>query len=556
MRPNDHGQPDLRRGVPSACLGLVLTVAVVGIAPRALGDATMTRAVAGPALGARDSALIVLGRLAYGPRPGELERVASAGVMRWVNQQLAPGRDDARERLDAGFEILKLDREELAQRYLEACKARRAARAEGGASGPAPEQREFRGLVSEFQQLAVARAVTADAQLQEVLADFWINHFNVFLGKNLDRFLLPSYVEQTIRPRVFGRFEDLLIATAESPAMMVYLDNTQSVAAGAKPPQLARAEMRARRGLSPRADSALARIRARMPTGINENYARELFELHTLGVDGGYTQKDVQEAARILTGWGVEPPARGGGFVFRDWAHDAGEKTVLGVRYPAGRGREEGVALLRMLARHPATMLHVTTRLCQRLVSDDPPAATIEAGVAAWKRSDGSIREVVRAVVSTPEFWKVARTRSKFKTPLEFVVSSLRAVGGTVSAEPGPSRAVARLGQPLYMQPVPTGYADTEEAWANSSALFQRMNVAVALAAGRLPGTSVELDRSVPVSSDVDQLLERVDGTVLAGVLSAHSKDVIRRQVSGLRPQEARTLAVGLGLGGPDFQRQ
>jgi uncharacterized protein (DUF1800 family) len=305
-----------------------------------------------------------------------------------------------------------------------------------------------------------------------------------------------------------------------------------------------------------RTDSMLAKVRARMPTGINENYARELFELHTLGVDGGYTQKDVQEAARVLTGWGVEPPARGGGFVFRDWAHDFGEKTVLGVRFPRGHGREEGIELLRMLARNPATMQHVTTQLCQRLVSDDPPAGAVEAGVNAWKRSDGSIREVVRAIVMSPEFWATARARSEFKTPLEFVVSSVRAVGGSVGVEPGPARAVARLGQPLYLQPVPTGYQDKESAWANSSALFERMNVAVAIAAGRLPGVTVDLDSVVPVTDGAERLIESVDRGLLSGLLSERTQSVIRREVAGLPPPQARALAVGLGLGGPDFQRQ
>jgi len=389
-----------------------------------------------------------------------------------------------------------------------------------------------------------------------VLCDFWINHFNIFLGKNVERTLLPSFVEETIRPRALGRFEDLLIATAESPAMMVYLDNTLSVAKGSVPPQLLKAEMRNEMHPSLRTDSMLAKVRARMPTGINENYARELFELHTLGVDGGYTQKDVQEAARVLTGWGVEPPARGGGFVFRDWAHDFGEKQVLGVRFPRGHGREEGIELLKMLARNPATMQHVTTQICQRLVSDDPPAGAVEAGVNAWKRSDGSIREVVRAIVMSPEFWAAAHARSEFKTPLEFVVSSVRAVGGSVGVEPGPARAVARLGQPLYLQPVPTGYQDTESAWANSSALFERMNVAVAIAADRLPGVTVDLDAVVPVTDGAEQLLERVDRGLLSGLMSERTQSVIRREIAGLPPPQARALAVGLGLGGPDFQLQ
>ncbi|HTO92233.1 MAG TPA: DUF1800 domain-containing protein [Candidatus Sulfotelmatobacter sp.] len=538
-----------------------LAILAVAIAPpesatRARADDMAAPDASRPPLTARDSALIVLNRLAYGPRPGDVDRVASIGVMRWVNQQLDAPRDRARQQIESQFAILRLDRQDLARKFVEARDAGKADKADSLTMSMDPALREYRELTDQFQQLVVARAVTADNQLEEILADFWINHFNVFLGKNTDRFLLPSYVEKTIRPRVLGKFEDLLIATAESPAMMVYLDNTLSVAKGAMPPQLARAEMREMRGYSSMSEEQIERIKSRMPTGINENYARELFELHTLGVDGGYTQQDVTQAARILTGWGVDPPAKGGGFVYRDWAHDDGEKQVLGQRFPSGHGQDEGVKLLRMLARHPATMQHVVTQLCERLVSDDPPAGAVEAGVAAWKRSDGSIREVVRAIIATPEFWEAARSRSKFKTPLEFVVSSVRAVGGTVGAEPGPARAVARLGQPLYQQPVPTGYADTEAAWANSSALFERMNVAVALAAGKMPGVSVDLDPLVGTTGDADALLQRVDQALFSGQLSSHTEEVIRRQIADLQPPQARAMAVGLGLGGPDFQHQ
>jgi len=423
-------------------------------------------------LTARDSAVIVLNRLAYGPRPGEIERVAAMGVRRWLEQQLTPGKDPAREQLESQFELLKLEREELAERHLAARAAKREQRRDSTRTGD-PAMQEMRELAGEFPQIAAARAVVAENQLQEILSDFWINHFNIFLGKNAERYLLPSFVEETVRPRVFGRFEDLLVATAESPAMMVYLDNTMSVAEGATSPRLEQARERNRRRGSVRMDSLLARLEARLPSGVNENYARELLELHTLGVDGGYTQKDIENAARILTGWGVEPANRGGGFVYRDWAHDRGEKTVLGVRFPAGRGREEGLELLRMLARHPATMQHVTTRLCRKLVSDDPPAGAVEAGVAAWRRSNGSIREVVKAIVLSPEFWSEGASRTQLKTPLEFVVSSVRAVGGSVGTEPGLARALARLGQPLYLQPVPTGYEETAEAWTNSAALFE-----------------------------------------------------------------------------------
>jgi len=528
----------------AACAIAALTLAA--LAPLSHADTQ--------ALSARDSARIVLNRLAYGPRPGDIDRVAAMGVMRWVDQQLSPGSDLPREQLEDGFEIFHLDREQLADRFLAARDARKAAKADSAMRANDPAMMEQRELNDEFQQLAVARAVVAESQLQEVLCDFWINHFNVFLGKNDERVLLPPYVEQTIRPRALGRFEDLLIATAESPAMMVYLDNAQSVAAGAVPPQLARVEMRSAMHSSPRVDSLLAQMQARMPTGINENYARELFELHTLGVDGGYTQKDVDEAARVLTGWGVDPPAKGGAFVFHDWAHDDREKTVLGVRFPAGHGQDEGVEMLKMLARHPATMQHVTTQLCQRLVGDDPPAGAIEAGIAAWRRSDGSIREVVRAIIASPEFWNAARTRTKFKTPLEFVASSVRAVGGSVGTEPGLARALNRLGQPLYQQPVPTGYDEREAAWANSAALFERMNVAVQLAANKMPGVAVDLDRIAPVTTNADTLLDRVDQVVLAGEMSERTAGVIRKEIADLPPPQARALAFGLGLGGPEFQ--
>src|SRR5205814_10315783 len=222
------------------------------------------------------------------------------------------------------------------------------------------------------------------------MVDFWTNHFNVYVAKGADRFLTPDYIEHTIRPHAMGRFEDLLIATAQSPAMLFYLDNWESVAPGASPPFPLSARRRGGQGVRT------------APKGINENYARELLELHTLGVDGGYSQRDVIEVARIFTGWSIAPPPRGGGFEFHDWAHDRGAKTVLGVAFPAGHGEDEALRLLTLLASSPATMHHVSRRLCARFVADDPPDGCVDAAVAAWQRTGGDIREVLRAILHSP----------------------------------------------------------------------------------------------------------------------------------------------------------
>ena len=423
-----------------------------------------------------------------------------------------------------------------------------------------------RRLLGEYVEVTVARATLSERQLYEVMVDFWANHFNVFVGKGADRFLLPSYIEETIRPRALGKFEDLLIATAQSPAMLFYLDNAQSVPPGSKPPQLERLESGGMRPrpfpgfrprLSPaRMDSIRSQIEARIPKGINENYARELMELHTLGVDGGYTQKDVENVARILTGWSIALPRRDPAFRFNDWAHDRGRKVVLGHAFPAERGREEGVELLKMLAHHPSTMRHLSAKLCARFVSDDPPDGCIDAGVHAWQRSDGDIREVVRAIVRSPEFWAPENRAAKIKTPLEFVVSALRAVGAEPDSTLLLAQVVARLGQPLYGQQPPTGYPETQESWVNAGALLQRMNVAMGLASGRLPGARADLDRVAPALDDTDSLIAAVNRNILNGAASPNTIRTMRNQTRDLSGEQARAMLVALALGSPEFQKQ
>jgi uncharacterized protein (DUF1800 family) len=529
----------------------------------------------------RDSAIHVLNRLAYGPTPGLLDQVMREGVLRWIDRQLAVDAiDDPRlQGALAHYDLLRTPSDELLRSYLQVQQQRRQLRREAGTdSMMSPEERlrrqpeearALRQLGGQLQGLVLIRATQSDRQLGEVMADFWSNHFNIFVGKTLDRVYLPAYIEQTIRPRALGSFEDLLIATAQSPAMMVYLDNAQSVAPGSRPPALDRlGRLRLLRGRGrmpgglfpgrdPRMDSTLQQAARRRPTGLNENYARELLELHTLGVDGGYTQADVTEVARVLTGWSVAPPPRGGGFSFNDWAHDRGAKTVLGIEFPSGRGEDEGLRLLKLLAAHPSTMHFVSGKLCARFVGDTPPDGCVDDAVRAWKRSGGNLREVLRAVLHSPDFWAAANVGSKVKTPLEFVVSAVRAVGGVMDSTPRLAQAVARLGQPLYQHVAPNGYGEQQEDWVNSGALLNRMNLALALAANRLPGVEVSLDAILPLGESREQLVDAVNALILGGHMSAQTRKVILEQLAGVDdPTQARALAVGLALGGPEFQRQ
>jgi uncharacterized protein (DUF1800 family) len=510
--------------------------------------------------------------------------------MRWIDRQLAATDidDPALRPVIAGYQLLSTSSEDLLRQFtMVRQEQRQAQRARPDSMmGPDPrrpqseEGQQLRRLFGQLPELVLVRAVRSERQLGEVMADFWFNHFNVFAGKGLDRVYLPEYMERTIRSHALGRFEELLIATATSPAMMFYLDNAQSVAPGSRPPALDRrmaagARVRPGRGRfpggmapNPRMDSLRQQAQARMPSGINENYARELMELHTLGVNGGYTQKDVTEAARIMTGWGIAPPrgalagVRQGrepeaGFEFHDWAHDREAKTVLGVAFPAGRGQDEGMRLLEMLAAHPSTMHFVSAKLCARFVNDDAPDGCIDDAVRAWKKHDGAVREVLRAIFHSPDFWAPVNRSAKVKTPLEFVVSAVRAVGGVPDTTPRLGLAVGRLGQPLFQHVAPNGYGERQDDWVNSGALLNRMNFAMGLAAGRLPGVTVDLDRVLPASTDHEVLVAAVNRVILTGRMSDKTRQVILQQTADLTdPVTARAVAVGLALGGPEFQRQ
>jgi len=315
------------------------------------------------------------------------------------------------------------------------------------------------------------RAVYSNRQLQEVLADFWYNHFNVFIEKGADRYLVTAYERDELRPRVLGKFEDLLRATAQSPAMLFYLDNWES--AGAQSP----AGMRRKRGL-------------------NENYGRELLELHTLGVDGGYTQKDVTEVARCFTGWTIKQPQRVAEFEFNPRMHDDGEKTVLGVRIPAGGGIEDGFKVLHLLAHHPSTARFISRQLAMHFVADDPPAALVNRMAATFLKKDGDLRAVLKTMFDSPEFWSRGAYRAKIKSPLEMVASSLRAIDAQVDFTFGLNNQLNQLGEPLYRKAEPTGYSNSGQEWLNSAGLLARMNFSVALANNKVPGVKVDSARS------------------------------------------------------------
>ncbi len=458
--------------------------------------------------------LHVLNRVAFGPSPGDLERVRAVGVGRYIDDQLNPERlsDAGMEARLAGLETLHMSSREIAERFeipqLQARRARRRAAASDGQNPQDPpnpeERRRANQVVIELSEQKLLRAAYSERQLQEVLVDFWFNHFNVDARKGATRFLLTEYERDTIRPRVFGKFRDLLGATAKSPAMLFYLDNWQNGR-----------------------------------NGLNENYGRELMELHTLGVDGGYTQKDVTEVARAFTGWTIQHPRMGGGFRFEPRLHDTGQKTVLDHVIKAGGGESDGERVLDILARRPATARFIATKLVRRFVSDIPPPALVDRVAARFSQTDGDLREVMRAILTAPEFLSPAAYRAKVKTPLEFLVSAVRATGARIDGNAQPLvREMRNLGMPLYFCQPPTGYQDTADAWVNAGALVGRMNFALDLTGGKLRG--IGFDDRESLTGNLGNLI---------GDLSETTRETVARATSG--PQ-----ATALTLGSPEFQQK
>jgi uncharacterized protein (DUF1800 family) len=436
--------------------------------------------------------------------------------------------------------------------------------------GMKPEQREtVQAIVQpqavvggELSEAKLLRAIYSDRQLQEVMADFWFNHFNVFIGKGPDRYMLNAYEREVIRPHALGKFKDLLAATAKSPAMLFYLDNWQSVGPNSELALYGPGRPFGRRG-------RFARPRPQAknrPSGLNENYAREIMELHTLGVDGGYTQKDVTELAKVLTGWSIDRPQLGGSFRFNERAHEPGSKYVLG--YKIGeRGEKEGEEMLEMLARHPATAKFISRKLAMRFVSDNPPQSLVDRMAATFQKKDGDIREVLRTMFYAPEFWAADAYRAKMKTPFEFVVSAARVSGADIQNALPLVATLNRMGMPLYGMQPPTGYSMKAEAWVNSAALLNRMNFALALGSGRLPGTSLDALALIhgPAPADADAALAALEQGILAGDVSPQTHSVLEKQLGDPQIAQRRLddankpnygAIAGLIMGSPEFQRR
>lgn len=429
-----------------------------------------------------------LSRLSYGPRPGDVDAVRRIGLERWIALQLTPERieDPAGDSAAASYESLATPTNELTAAFREVRMARRDTTRRGE-----PEimrsRRDLQMAVNEVGSAKLARAVVSERQLYEQMVDFWENHFSVFVGKGQTRLFIPSYDRDVIRPFALGRFRDLLGAVARSPAMLFYLDNAQSGADSMHRTLVERGTRRPR----------IARPGRGRP-GLNENYARELMELHTLGVDGGYTQQDVIEVARALTGWSIDQAA--GAFVFRPAIHDADEKVVLGTRLQAGRGIEDGEQVLDILARHPSTARFITRKLVVRFVSDSAPPHLVSRCADVFTKTDGDIRQVVQCVVTSPEFFSKRAYRAKVKTPFEVVASALRAAEATPDGSPRATQIVARLGQPIFGRQTPDGWPDRAEEWVNAGAMVNRVNFGLSLAQGRAPGVRLKqsgVDQSV-----------------------------------------------------------
>jgi uncharacterized protein (DUF1800 family) len=602
-----------------------------------------------------EAILHALNRLAYGPRPGDIERVRQMGLAKWIEQQLNPNSidDKAMEARLQDYPTLRLSTAKLIDEYPQPKQAEKQAekqaqaqtkqeqrragaavqtasrdmqaaqgQAAGEGDGEAPQQnaanakqemsdapapmkqeqpegnpvtkgvgkRDVLGggdpnnvpraiaddskrpqrVVAELSMAKVTRAIYSERQLQQVMDDFWFNHFNVFAGKGEDRYYLTAYERDVIQPHAFGKFKDLVTSTAKSPAMLFYLDNFLSADPRAAQRQAAEraARQQWRRGRlgmpRPPANPQQAKKNER---GLNENYGRELMELHTLGVDGGYTQKDVTEVARCFTGWTIDKPRQYADFKFDDRLHDPDPKIVLGKKIHAG-GMKDGEQVIDLLAHHPSTAKFISTKLARRFVSDNPPPALVERMARTFQSSDGDIKAVLHTMIWSPEFWSRESYRAKIKTPFELVVSAVRALGTDVDTPMPLVQWVGRIGEPLYQCQPPTGYSDKAEAWVNTGALLNRLNYSLALAGNKMRGARSDVPSLLGVDSSADPktALDRAVQVFLGGQAGPTTVETLEKQLDNPQVLQAKLddprkpvdlgVVAGLVLGAPEFQRR
>ena len=587
----------------------------------------------------------VLNRLGYGPRPGDVEKVRSIGLKKYIEQQLSPETidDSVAEEKVANLDVFQMSTAELFAKYpnpgalLQMLNRRDGQQEANGqpsvtAADPAATRKmnednqrlrreQLQALYQKYdlrpaQQILpqivtnrFLRAVYSERQLQEVMVDFWQNHFNVFAGKSAVRWYIPSYERDVLRKYALGNFRDLLLATAQHPAMLFYLDNFESVSPNAESNQAntrlqlllrsgrltsaMREQIKARQGISDaELDRRIEQMRqaSQQRRGLNENYARELMELHTLGVDGGYTQKDIIEVARAFTGWtiadargyrrvaaevirgdenrrlerlrrfsGVPDELDSGEFYFNPRWHDNAPKYVLGQKIDEG-GIKDGIKVIDILARHPSTAKFIARKLCEKFVSDHPSDALIGRIAEAFSRSGGNIRATLRAIFDDPEFFAPENYRAKIKTPFELAVSAVRVLGGETVGGPAMLAMLNKLGEVPYGYQAPTGYPDKADDWVNTGALLERLNFAVAIASNRIPGTRVNLSRFS--FSDRKQLLDSAIREILNNEISPVTRSALEKQLEKPlpeisasaefpdRPEDAPKTSIGGGQAG------
>jgi uncharacterized protein (DUF1800 family) len=611
-------------------------------------------------LTADEAILHALNRLAYGPRPGDIERVRQVGLAKWIDQQLNPNSidDKAAEARLENYPTLRMSSADLIARYprpkqaqKQAVKSARGRSSDAAAAAvtgdtsavrtrPDSPEAEVSGaanttsqddadvsmketsaeepaarepsmkdvpphaniaspggggkrnllavdpnevpravadgskrpqrVVEELAMAKVTRAVYSQRQLAQIMDDFWFNHFNVFAGKGEDRYYLTAYERDVIQPHEMGKFKDLLNATAKSPAMLFYLDNFLSADPRAAQRLAAQRAMRARssrygRPLPPRTPPQ--QQKKKNQRGLNENYGRELMELHTLGVDGGYTQQDVTEVARCFTGWTIEKPRENPQFKFDERLHDPDPKMVLGKKIHAG-GIKDGEEVIELLAKNPNTAKFISTKLARRFVSDTPPPALVARMAQSFQASDGNIRSMLKTMAYSPEFWTREAYRAKIKTPFELVVSTARALGTDVDTSMPLVQWTGRIGEPLYQCPPPTGYADKADAWVNTGALLNRLNYSLALAGNKVRGSRSDMAALLGVdpSADAKAALDRAVQVFLGGQTATNTVATLQQQLDSPEVVQAKLddpvrhvdlgVVAGLVLGAPEFQRR